>query len=221
MFTLYGFDTANTIKVALLLEELQADYTVHPVNIRAGANRSPAFLSVSPLGKIPVLVDRSDLDAPVTISESAAILIYLAEKSGAYLATGGPTRAATLQWLMVQAASGGPIFGQSEYWRHLAPEANEAAIERYDDLSSRLLDEFDRHLAGNLYFAGSDYSIADMAHFGWLSRRHKAGLHIAERQHLRRWYDAIDQRPEARRAIKMLYSLPGAGSANRQDRLRR
>lgn len=163
MITLYGFDTANTIKAALLLEELQADYTVHPVNIRAGANRSPAFLSVNPLGKIPVLVDRSDLDAPVTISESAAILIYLAEKSGAFLATGGPARAATLQWLMVQAASGGPIFGQSEYWRHLAPEANRAAIKRYDDLSARLLDEFDRHLADNTYFAGCDYSIADMA----------------------------------------------------------
>lgn len=215
MLTLYGFDTANTIKVALLLEELHADYTVHPVNIRAGANRSPAFLSVNPLGKIPVLVDKSDLDGPVTISESAAILIYLAEKFGAFLATGGAARAATLQWLMVQVASCGPIFGQSEYWRQLAPKANEAAIELYDDLSSRLLDDLDRHLARNTYFAGCDYSIADMAHFGWMSRRHKAGLHIDERHHLRRWYDAVSQRPEARRAIAVLNALPGTEDGKR------
>lgn len=220
MFTVYGFDTANTIKVVLLLEELQADYTVHPVNIRSGANQLPAFLAVNSLGKIPVLVDRSDTDAPVTICESAAILIYLAEKSDAFLAPEGPLRTTVLQWLMVQAASCGPIFGQSEYWRHLAPDNNEGAIERYGDLSLRLLDELDRHLAHNTYFAGADYSIADMAHFGWLSRRHKAGLHFADRRHLRRWYDAVSQRPSARRAMKVLSALPGAGSAKRQDRSR-
>lgn len=212
MFTVYGFDTANTIKVVLLLEELRADYTVHPVNIRAGANRSPEFLSVNPLGKIPVLVDRSDANAPVTLSESAAILLYLAEKSGAFLAPEGPVRAATLQWLMVQAASCGPIFGQSEYWRHLAPKNNDAAIDRYDDLSAQLLDALDRHLGRNPYFAGPNYSIADMAHFGWMARRHKAGLHIATRHHLRRWYDTISQRAAAQRAIDVLNSLPGAGN---------
>ncbi|MCR9135260.1 MAG: glutathione S-transferase N-terminal domain-containing protein [Alphaproteobacteria bacterium] len=211
MITLHGFDTANTIKVALLLEELGVEYTVEPVNIRTGANRTSAFLAVNPMGKVPVIVDRSNPKAPVTVSESAAILIYLAEKYDAFLASDGPQRAASLQWLMFQAASCGPIFGQNEYWRHLAPEKNDAAVEHYADISLHLLDALNAHLANNGWFAGDDYTIADMAHFGWMVRRHKAGLHIAERRHLRRWFNAVSDRPAAHRALDLLNGLPGAG----------
>lgn len=215
MITLYGFDTANTIKIVLMLEELQTDYTIHPVNIRKGANRSPGFLAVNPRGKIPVIIDRSDPTVSVTVSESAAILIYLAEKFGAFLAEDGPVRAKTMEWLVFQAASCGPIFGQSEYWLRLAPERNEAAISRYDEIASRLMDEIDRHLADSDYFGGDEYTIADMAHFGWMQRRHMAGLHIADRSHLRRWYDAVNKRPATRRALEGVNSLPGAGGATR------
>ncbi len=213
MITLYGFDTANTIKIVLLLEELETGYAIRPVNIRQGANREPDFLALNPLGKIPVLVDSGDGGPPVTITESAAILIYLAEKSGGFLPKDEPDRSTTLQWLMVQAASCGPIFGQSEYWHHLASQENPAAIAHYAGLSSRILDDLDRHLANHAFFAGEDYTIADMAHFGWMSRRKKAGLAIGGRQNLRRWYDTIRERPATRRALNRVYGLPGAGPA--------
>lgn len=215
MITLYGFDTTNTIKIALLLEELSADYTLDPVNIRTGASRSSEFLAVNPLGKVPVIVDRSDPNVPVTVSESAAILIYLAEKFDAFLAADGPQRAATLQWLMFQAATCGPIFGQNEYWRHLAVEKNDAAIGHYSDVCLHLLDSLDGHLANNSWFAGDDYTVADMAHFGWMARRHKAGLHIADRNHLRRWFNTVSDRPAAQRALDLLNGLPGAGGTTR------
>lgn len=207
MITLYGFDTSNTIKIALLLEELETSYVIHPVNIRKGANRSDEFLAVNPLGKVPVIVDRTNKTTPVTVTESAAILIYLAEKHGTFLAKDTVIRAKTMEWLLFQAASCGPIFGQSEYWLYLAPQKNSAAIARYAELSSHIMDQLDRHLAINRYFAGEGYTIADMAHFGWMSRRHKAGLHIGERRNLRRWFDAIDGRPAARRALDALNRL--------------
>lgn len=207
MITLYGFDTSNTIKIALLLEELEASYVIHPVNIRKGANRSPEFLAVNPLGKVPVIVDRTSKTTPITVTESAAILIYLAEKHGTFLAEDTVIRAKTMEWLLFQAASCGPIFGQSEYWLHLAPQKNPPAIARYAELSSHIMDQLDGHLAINRYFAGENYTIADMAHFGWMSRRHKAGLHIGERSDLRRWFDAVDGRPAARRALDALNRL--------------
>ncbi|MEP3274940.1 MAG: glutathione S-transferase family protein [Stappiaceae bacterium] len=204
MIDFYGFDTANSLKVLLLLEEIEADYTYHPIDIRAGEQKSPTFQAINPHGKVPTIVDHTAKDAPFVVWESAAILIYIAEKFEKFLPEAVQDRSTALQWLMFQSASCGPIFGQSEYWRLLAPEQNEAAHAHYLALTNNLMDRLEERLTDTAYFAGPDYTIADMAQFGWLWRREKAGADFKERPTLQRWYDRLADRPAAIKAIQLL-----------------
>ncbi len=207
MIDFYGFDTANSLKVLILLEEIEADYAFHPVNIRAGEQKAASFLAINPHGKVPVIVDRTGYGGPLTIAESAAILIYLGEKSGLFLPAYGPERSTTLQWLIFQAASCGPIFGQAEYWQFLAPGKHDLAIVHYRDLANSLVDQLERRLSESGFFAGEEYSIADMAQFGWLWRRKHAGVDFDGRTNLRRWYQEVERRPAVSGALHILRNL--------------
>lgn len=202
MLTVYAFTTPNSVKIAIALEELGLPYALRPVNIRQGEQRAPDFLALNPNGKVPLLVD-GDLVLP----ESGAILVHLAEKTGRLLPRDAAARARSFEWLFVQLSGTGPAFGQSGYWQKLASDRDEAAITRYRAEAERLADLIDAHLARNEWFAGKDYSIADIAHFGWFWRRDFAGIDFADRPHLARWYAAMEARPAVQRGIAATLAL--------------
>lgn len=205
MIDLYAFATPNSIKVPILLEELGADYIYHPVNIRAGEQKAADFLARNPNAKVPVIVDRDGPGGvPITVVESGAILIYLAEKFGRFIPADPVARVRCFEWLMFQAAGLGPMFGQSGYFLKLAPEPVPAAIERFHAEARRNMRVLDGRLAEAEWLAGSDYSIADVATFGWIWRRAFAEVDFSEAPHVERWFAAMEARPAIGRAIAAL-----------------
>ena len=205
MIDLYAFPTPNSIKVPVLLEELGAEYAYHPVNVRAGEQKTPEHLARNPNGKVPVIVDHDGPGgAPVTVVESAAILIYLAEKHGRFIPAEPLARIRCFEWMMFQAAGLGPMFGQSGYFLKLAPEQVPAAIERFHAEARRNMRVLDGRLAGAEWLAGDDYSIADIATYGWIWRRAFAGVDFSEAPNVERWFEAVAARPAVGRALSRL-----------------
>jgi GSH-dependent disulfide-bond oxidoreductase len=201
MIDLYTWTTPNGFKVSIALEELGIPYTVHPVRIGKGEQFAPEFLAISPNNKIPAIVDSEGPSGrPISIFESGAILIYLAEKSGQLLSKDPDARMAALQWLMFQMGGVGPMFGQAGHFRRYAPEKIEYAIARYTNEAKRLCGVLDRRLAAVPYLAG-EYSIADIATFPWTRSIAAFGAEPAEYPNLVRWIDAIAARPAVVRGL--------------------
>ena len=205
MYQLYAFATPNNVKVAIALEELGLPYQLHSVNVRKGEQKTAEFLALNPNGKVPVLVDNEAGDFVLT--ESAAILVYLAEKHGALLATGGVQRARTFEQLFFHASGISPAFGQSGFFQKMAAEKMPIAIERFHGEAKRTLAVLNQELEKNTYVAGEEYSIADIAHFGWIWRRAFAEVDFSETPAVARWYDAVAQRPAVLRAIQAVEAL--------------
>lgn len=204
MIDLYAFPTPNSIKVPILLEELGVPYTYHAVNVRAGEQKTPQHLAMNPNGKVPVIVDRDGPGgAAITIVESAAIMIYLAEKHGHFLPQDPVARIRSFEWLMFQAAGLGPMFGQAGYFLKLAPEKNPAAIERFHTEARRNMRVLDGRLAEAEWLAGDAISIADMATFGWIWRRAFADIDFSEAPHVERWFKAMSAREGVSRAVAL------------------
>lgn len=205
MIDLFAFATPNSIKVAILLEELGVDYAYHPINIRAGEQKTPGYLALNPNAKVPVIIDHQGPgDTPITVTESGAILLYLAERFGRFLPIDPIARVRCLEWLMFQAAGLGPMFGQSGYFLKLAPEPVPAAIDRFHAEAKRHLRVLDGRLAESEWLAGDTYSVADIATFGWIWRRAFAGVDFTDTPNVERWFVAIEQRPAVGRAIARL-----------------
>jgi GSH-dependent disulfide-bond oxidoreductase len=202
MLTVYAFATPNSVKIPVALEELGLAYDLRPVNIRQGEQKTAGYLALNPNGKVPLLID-----GDLTIAESGAILIHLAEKTGRLLPTDPAKRAKTIEWLFVQLSGTGPAFGQSGYWQKLASDRNDPAIARYQAEADRLADLIDAHLAQNEWFAGDEITIADIAHFGWFWRREFAGVSFDARPNLARWYAAMEARPAVQRGIAATLAL--------------
>jgi len=208
MIDLYTWTTPNGTKVSIMLEECGLDYKVFPVDIGSGAQRRAEFLAINPNGKIPAIVDHDGEDGKTRVFESAAILIYLAEKTGKFLPASGAARAETLSWLAWQAANIGPIFGQVFHFLRHAPRRDDYAIERYTGESLRLLTTLDNQLAKTAYLAGEDYSIADIATFSWLKvglslLQKDAAATVPELPHTRRWLEAVGAREAVGRGVKV------------------
>ncbi len=202
MIDLYTWTTPNGRKASVMLEETGLPYTVHPVNIGQGEQFKPAFVAICPNSKIPAIVDR---DTGVSVFESGAILIYLAEKTRKLLPTSGPARAATIEWLMWQMANVGPMFGQVNHFANAAPERIEYAIERYATESARLLKVLDDRLAKVAFVAG-DYSIADIALYPWINAAFQLLKAfkpdgVGEGAHVARWLATIAERPPVVRGM--------------------
>ena len=203
MLTVHAFATPNSVKVPVALEELGLPYDLRPVNVRKGEQKAPDFLKINPNGKVPVLVD-----GDFVLTDSGAILIHLAEKTGRLLPADARARARAMEWLMVQMSGTGPAFGQSGYWQTLAPEPNPAAIDRYRSEAERLADLIDAHLSRNRWFAGRDYTIADIAIWPWV-RTLKVGykaeeeLGLADYPNVARWFDACSTRPASLKAVNI------------------
>lgn len=208
MIDLYSWATPNGHKIHIMLEECDLPYQVHPVNIGAGDQFSPGFLSISPNNKIPALVDSDGPDGqPIALFESGAILLYLASKVGKFLGNNDREKFVTMQWLMFQMGGVGPMLGQAHHFRIYAPEKIEYAINRYTNEAKRLYGVIDKQLSNQPYLAGSEYSIADIATYPWLRHAENQGINWADFPHAKRWFDEIDARPAVQRGLSRLEQL--------------
>lgn len=214
MIELYYWPTPNGHKITLFLEEAGLDYDIRPVNIGAGDQFEPEFLRLSPNNKMPAIVDRDPADGgePVSVFESGAILLYLAEQTGRFIPADPRARIEVLEWLFWQMGGLGPMTGQYGHFNVYAPEPIRYAIERYTNEAQRLLRVLDQRLAGRAFIAGDDYTIADMACYPWIDPYDRAPLDLAPYPEIRRWQAAIASRPATERAYALSKRVnPDAG----------
>ncbi len=208
MITVHAFATPNSVRVPIALEELGLPYTLSPVNVRKGEQKQPSYLAINPNGKVPVLVDTDGPGgAPLTLSESGAILIYLAEKTGKLLPTDGAARFRVFEQMFFHLTGIGPAMGQAGYFQKQAPEPSPLARARFETEVARVMRVLDGTLAERAYVAGDAFSIADIAHFGWMWRRDFADVDLALYPNVQRWHDLIDARPAVRKAIEKVTAL--------------
>ena len=200
MIDFYTWTTPNGRKVSILLEELGADYKAHAIDIGKGEQHAPAFLAISPNNKIPAIHDH---DTGMSIMESAAIMIYLAEKYSKFLPRSGQGRTDVLQWLMWQMGGLGPMLGQVHQFVHHNKGVSAYAEERFTKEAKRLYGVLDTQLRDNEFIAG-DYSIADMACWPWISRYEWQEMDLSKYPHIQRWYKQL----LAREAVQKGYHVP-------------
>jgi GST-like protein len=199
---LYYWPTPNGWKITIFLEEVDLPYNVVPVDIAAGDQYEPEFLKISPNNKMPAIIDPEGPDgAPITLFESGAILIYLADKTERFFPQTPRERYVVLQWLMFQMGHVGPMLGQAHHFRQYAPEKIPYAVERYTNEAARLYRVIDRRLAETTFIAGDEYTIADMAIFPWLRSHENQGQSLDDYPSLKRWYEGMEARPAIRRAL--------------------
>ncbi len=201
MIELYYWTTPNGHKITVFLEEAGLAYRLFPVNISQGEQFKPDFLKISPNNRIPAIVDLdpAEAGAPVSVFESGAILLYLAEKTGQFIPADLRGRVEVLQWLFWQMGGLGPMAGQNHHFALYAPEKIPYAIERYVKETSRLYAVLDKRLADREFVAGA-YSIADMAAYPWVVPWERQGQKLDDFPNLKRWFDAIAARPAVQRA---------------------
>ncbi len=192
MIDLYTWFTPNGRKISIMLEEIGLDYEVHPVNIGKGEQHDPEFLKISPNNKIPAIVDR---DNGMTLMETGAILMYLGKKSGKLFPNDDANYWDTMQWLMFQKASVGPMFGQVHTFLKYGEGKNVEATERYLNECKRLYGVMDRHLADKDYFVAGELTIVDVAIFPWVGRHDWQTVDLNEFPNVKKWYVNLANRP--------------------------
>ena len=198
---LYTFGTPNGHKISIMLEELKVPYNVKKIDISKGEQKSPEFLKINPNGKIPALVD-----GETTIFETIAIMIYLADKYGMFLANAGPKRYETLQWCLYQASGLAPNLGQFGHFTVFAKEKVPYAIDRFKQEVDRLFGVMEDQLAKNTFLAGAEYSIADIASWPWIEGYrtfYKQEIDASKFPSLKRWYHEIAKRPAVQKGLKV------------------
>jgi len=208
MIDLYYWTTPNGHKITLFLEETGLPHRIVPVNIGKGEQFADDFLKIAPNNRIPAIVDHAPAGggAPLTLFESGAILLYLADKTGRFIAPDLRGRNETLQWLFWQMGGLGPMAGQNHHFTQYAPEPIAYAIERYTRETARLYAVLDQRLAYREFLAG-DYSIADMACYPWIVPHKRQGQDLADFPNLRRWFATIRNRPATQRAYALVAAI--------------
>jgi len=201
MIDLYYWTTPNGHKITIFLEETALPYRIVPVNISKGEQFKPEFLAISPNNRMPAIVDHRPKDngKPISVFESGAILLYLAEKTGKHLPSSLRERTQVMEWLFWQMGGLGPMAGQNHHFAHYAPEKIPYAIDRYVKETNRLYGVLDRQLAGHESIAGR-YSIADMATYPWIVPHARQGQKLEDFPNLKRWFEAMRVRPAVVRA---------------------
>lgn len=204
MIDLYYWTTPNGHKITMFLEETGLDYQIVPVDIGKGDQFNPEFLAISPNNRMPAIVDHAPADggAPVSVFESGAILLYLADKIGRFVPKDLRGRVEVLQWLFWQMGGLGPMAGQNHHFSQYAPEKIPYAIERYVNETNRLYGVLNKRLADRAFVAGEDCTIADMASYPWTVSHEKQGQNLDDFPHLKRWFEAIKARPATVRAYE-------------------
>jgi GST-like protein len=203
MIDFYFWPTPNGKKVAIMLEECDADYRVIPVNILKGEQFDESFLRINPNNKVPAIVDHDVDGGELSINDSGAILQYLAEKYARFIPQDTAGRYLVLQWLYFQTSHVGPMFGQCGHFLGYAPEKIPYAIDRYQNETRRLYRIMDKRLADVPYLA-DDYSIADMAVYPWIEVRWLHEIDIEDYPNVHRWYQQIESREPVKRAMSLL-----------------
>jgi GSH-dependent disulfide-bond oxidoreductase len=203
MIDLYYWTTPNGHKITMFLEETGLPYNIMPVNIGKGEQFKSQFLAVSPNNRIPAIVDHAPAGGgkPIAVFESGAILVYLAEKTGQFLARDVRPRTETIQWLFWQMGNLGPMAGQNNHFSNYAVEKIPYAMDRYRNEVNRLYGVLNKRLADRPFVAG-DYSIADMAIYPWIVPYERQGQNIADFPHLKRWFETVRARPAVERAYE-------------------
>jgi GST-like protein len=214
MIDLHYWPTPNGHKITIFLEEAELDYSIVPVDIGKGEQFRPEFLAISPNNRMPAIVDHAPADggAPISVFESGAILVYLAEKTGRFLPRDPRARLRALEWLFWQVGGLGPMAGQNHHFRNYAPEKIPYAVDRYVNETNRLYGVLDNRLGGREFIA-DDYSIADMASYPWIVPHAQQGQDLEDFPDLKRWFEAMRARPAVARAYEKGESLrrPVAG----------
>lgn len=206
MIDLYTSPTPNGHKASVTLEELELPYETHAIDLAKNVQKEDWFLLLNPNGRIPVIVDREEGDG-LAIFETGAIMIYLAEKTGRLLPTDVAGRSRTIQWLMFQMGGIGPMMGQANVFFRYFPEKIQPAIDRYQNESRRLFEVIDRGLEENEWLAGDEFTIADIANWCWVRTYRWSGVSVDGLPNMRRWLDAIKQRPACRRGVEVPVKL--------------
>ncbi|MCW8864741.1 MAG: glutathione binding-like protein [Colwellia sp.] len=198
MIDLYTAATPNGWKASVALEEMAMDYQVHAIDLMKGEQKSAAFLTLCPNGRIPAIVDRSNDD--FSVFETGAIMIYLAEKSGLFLPQTSKERSQVMQWLMFQMGGIGPMMGQANVFYRYFPEKIQPVIDRYQNEVKRLFSVLDAQLKDSEYLTAA-YSIADMANWCWVHTHDWSGVSLDDFPNLARWVEQIAQRPAVQKGI--------------------
>lgn len=206
MIDLYYWTTPNGHKISLFLEEAGLPYKVHPINIGEGDQFKPEFLKIAPNNRIPAIVDHDPADGgePVSLFESGAILLYLAEKTARFIPQDLRGRQEALQWLFWQMGGLGPMAGQNHHFSRFAPEKIPYAIKRYVDETARLYGVLDRRLADRDFVAGNEYSIADMAIYPWTVSHQWQSQRLEDFPNVHRWFNRIKERPATVKAYALV-----------------
>ncbi|WP_303983690.1 glutathione binding-like protein [Dongia mobilis] len=205
MIDLYSWATPNGHKAHIMLAETDLPYRLHRIDIGKGDQFRPDFVAINPNSKIPAIVDQEGPDGrPITVFESGAILVYLAQKSGKFLPTAPRRRYDVLQWLMFQVASIGQMYGQAWHFRSVAPERLTYAVERYTNEVTRLLRVMEHRLTDSAYLGDSEYSIADIAAWPWVKGSEKYGQDMRNFPQVTRWINTIAARPAVQRGLNAL-----------------
>lgn len=201
----WTFGSTNGHKVAIALEELGLAYEVHTVNVFAGEGQAPEFLTLNPLGKIPVIRDRA---ADLVLTESDAILLYLADKVGRLVPPSGAERSRAIELLFLQASFQGPMFGQRMYFSIFSRETVPPAIRRYEEQGAIVDRLVDHLLSGRSYFLGEEFSIVDIAFYGWYFASKSAGFEFHQHENLKGWFTRVGARPAVTRGVTIPSPLP-------------
>jgi GST-like protein len=214
---LHYWPTPNGWKVSIMLEELGVPYDVKYVNISKGEQFTPEFLAISPNNRMPAIVDPEGPGGkPISVFESAAILMYLGRKFGRFYPADERQRVAVEEWLSWQIANVGPVFGHNNHFRNYAPEKAPYAINRFGNEAHRLYGVLNKQLAGRDFVAG-EYSIADMSLIGWVKGYERQGIAIAEFPNVKRWIDTMLARPAVERALKVGADVPRSDLATDKE----
>ena len=205
MIELFTAPTPNGWKISIMLEECSLPYTVSWINIGKGDQFKPDFLAISPNNRIPAIIDHDPQDGgdPVSVFETGAILIYLAEKTGRFWPDDLRGRKSVLEWLFWQVGGLGPMMGQHGHFKLYAPERIDYATDRYRNEVLRLFGVFDRQLATHAHVAGDAYTIADMACFPWVQTWKAQEIPLADFTHVQTWYDRLKDRPALRKGMEV------------------
>jgi GST-like protein len=204
MIDAYAWTTPNGYKLLIALEELGLPYVLKWIDLTKGQQKAPEYLAINPNNKIPAIVDHQGPGgAPITVFESGAVLLYLADKAGKLIAPGGPRRYTALEWMFFNTGSA-PMIGQLGYYTLFAPEKDAKAIERFTSEVQRLLGVLDRRLGESRFVIGDEFSIADVMNFTWPRMAvTRLGIDGNAFPHLKRWLDEIEARPAVQRALAM------------------
>ncbi len=222
MIDLYHWPTPNGWKISIAVEEMELPYRTVLVNIGRGEQFEPDFLAISPNNRMPAIVDHqpSGGGAPISVFETGAILLYLAEKCGRFLPADPRQRVEVTEWLMWQMGGLGPMLGQNHHFRIYAPEPIPYAVDRYTNETGRLYGVLDRRLEGREYICG-DYSIADMACWPWIVPHERQGQKLADFPNVNRWYETMKGRPGVRRGFDVGKEIRQAMAAGPDEEARK